>query len=150
MQKQLLALCVALGVFGLCSTVNANETIIKYRQGHLAAMGGHINAVFQMFSETEIPAKRMGEHARALVALTNALQEDLEAMFPQGSGKGKTDALPEVWEDWEAFSEAADKAKSAAADVAAALDAQDNAAFGAAMKDMGGACKGCHKKFRKE
>ena len=57
---------------------------------------------------------------------------------------------PKFGKDWEAFSEAADKAKSAAADVAAALDAKDNAAFGAAMKGMGGACKGCHKKFRKE
>ena len=36
------------------------------------------------------------------------------------------------------------------ADVAAALDANDNAAFGGAMKEMGGACKGCHKKFRAE
>ena len=134
----------------LGSAVGANEATIKYRQGHLAAMGGHTNAIFQMFGDSGIPAERMGEHARALVTLTNALQADLEKMFPSGSGEGKTDALPEVWEDWEAFTEAAAKAKRAADDVTAALDAKDKAAFGAAMKGMGGACKGCHKKFRKQ
>ena len=150
MRKLILTLLIALTVGSVGSIASANETIIKYRQGHLAAMGGHTNAVFQLFGETNIPLERMAQHARALIELTNALQEDLGEMFPAGTGEGKTDALPKVWEDWDAFSEAADKAKSAAADVAAALDAQDSAAFGAAMKGMGGAFKGCHKKFRKE
>ena len=150
MRKVVLTLLITTVVAGMGSIVSANETIIKYRQGHLAAMGGHTNAIFQMFAGPDIPPERMNQHARALVELTNALQADLEKMFPAGSGEGKTDALPEVWEDWEAFSEAAEKAKNAAADVAAALDAKDNAALGAAMKGMGGACKGCHKELRKQ
>ena len=150
MRKLMISLFVAIVFGAVAASVTANEATIKYRQGHLAAMGGHTNAVLQLFGETKIPAERMASHARALVKLTHDLEADLAAMFPEGSGEGKTDALPKIWSDWEGFSEAAAKAKKAGDDVAAALDAQDNAAFGAAMKAMGGACKGCHKKFRKE
>ncbi|MGR8949072.1 MAG: c-type cytochrome [Gammaproteobacteria bacterium] len=150
MRKLIISLVVAVS-FGLVGgAVIANEATIKYRQGHLAAMGGHTNAVFQLFGETAIPPERMASHARALVTLVNELEADLEGMFPAGSGEGKTDALPKIWADWDGFTEAAAKAKSAADDVTAALDANDNAAFGSAMKAMGGACKGCHKKFRAE
>lgn len=143
-----IVLILLTGIFA--GGVNANETIIKYRQGHLAAMGGHTTAIFQLFGEHDIPADRMTTHARSLVTLVKLLETDLDKMFPVGSGEGKTDALAKIWKDWPGFKEAAAKASSAADDVGAALDANDNAAFGGAMKAMGGACKGCHKKFRKE
>lgn len=150
MRKMTSVMLVLIGLTVVLQSASANEAIIKYRQGHLAAMGGHTSAIFQLFGETNIPEEHLSLHAKSLVRLTNLLHADLDKLFPKGSGEGKTDALPKIWKDWDGFSEAADKAKSAADDVAAALEAEDKAAFGGAMKAMGGACKGCHKKYRKE
>ena len=97
MRKLIISLMVAVTVGLVAASATANEATIKYRQGHLAAMGGHTNAIFQMFGETNIPPERMASHAQALVKLTHELQADLESMFPKGSGEGKTDALPKIW-----------------------------------------------------
>ena len=150
MRKFTLLMLVFVSLMIVLQSASANEAIIKYRQGHLAAMGGHTSAIFQLFGETNIPEGHTALHAKSLVKLIDLLHADLDKMFPKGSGEGKTDALPKIWKDWDGFSEAADKAKSAADDVAQALEAEDKAAFGGAMKAMGGACKGCHKKYRKE
>ena len=53
MRKLMISLCVAIMFGAVAASVTANEATIKYRQGHLAAMGGHTNAVFQLFGETQ-------------------------------------------------------------------------------------------------
>ena len=54
MRKLMISLFVVIVFGAVAASVTANEATIKYRQGHLAAMGGHTNAVFQLFGETKI------------------------------------------------------------------------------------------------
>jgi cytochrome c556 len=69
-------------------------------------------------------------------------------MFPPGSDKGDTKALPTVWSDMPGFL-AASKAADAAYDkLAVAAGSGDLAAVTAAFGEAGKACGACHTKFR--
>jgi cytochrome c556 len=76
------------------------------------------------------------------------LEEAFDKMFPAGSDKGDTKALPTVWSDMAGF-QAASKAAEAAYDkLAVAAGSGDMAAIAAAFGNTGKACGACHQKFR--
>ena len=66
-------------------------------------------------------------------------------MFPAGSDKGETKALPAVWTDMAGFQKAS-AASMAAYD--AMGKAADAAALGAAFAETGKTCGACHNTFR--
>lgn len=67
---------------------------------------------------------------------------------PGDDGIGETRAKPEIWTDAEGFAAEIEKLQAGAASIVAAVEAQDRAALGAAMKQTGGACGSCHKAYR--
>ncbi len=71
--------------------------------------------------------------------------------FPAGSGPDdgiKTHALQTIWTKPDEFKQAAAKLVEEAGKFNALAQAGDVAAIGGGMKALGGACKGCHDKFR--
>ncbi|MBS0643539.1 MAG: cytochrome c [Acetobacteraceae bacterium] len=72
----------------------------------------------------------------------------IPSMFPKGSDKGDTKALPEVWSDPAGFKKAADEFGAAALKLADAAKAGDADGVAAATKAVGDACGACHKVFR--
>ena len=69
-------------------------------------------------------------------------------MFPAGSDKGETKALPTVWSDMAGFQAASKNADAAYDKLAVAAGSGDLAALTAAFGDTGKACGACHEKFR--
>ena len=63
----------------------------------------------------------------------------------QTGGTVKTGAKPEIWTDAAGFAAAWQNLDKATAQLAASTD---EASFKAAFPALGGACKGCHEKFR--
>jgi cytochrome c556 len=76
--------------------------------------------------------------------------EKIPGLFPKGSTKGKTKALPEIWEKPDDFAKAAKNLSKAAGELAAAAKGKDDAAVGEKVKAVSAACGGCHKAFRAE
>ncbi len=72
----------------------------------------------------------------------------IPSMFPAGSDKGDTKALPAIWSDPAGFKKDADSFGEAATKVADAAKAGDADAFAANVKSLGEACGTCHKTFR--
>ena len=86
-------------------------------------------------------------------ATINGFAPKVETWFPAGSGPEdgiKTDALQTVWTKPEEFKQAAAKFVEESAKFNALAEAGDIAAIGEGMKGLGGACKGCHDKFREK
>lgn len=84
----------------------------------------------------------------ASAAKLKTLEAAFVKMFPAGSDKGETKALPTVWSDSAGF-QAASKAVDAAYDkLAVAAGSGDLAAVTAAFGETGKACGACHEKFR--
>jgi len=69
-------------------------------------------------------------------------------MFPAGSDKGETKALPTVWSDMPGFQKASANADAAYDKLAMAAGSGDVAATAAAFGDVGKACGGCHTTYR--
>jgi len=146
-----------------------NKTLVWAVIGALAAgtmVGGATVALAQgdVIAQRKDNRKQMGAAMRAVKAIVEAKgptsgaveqaakMKTLEAafvkMFPPGSDKGDTRALPAVWTDWAGF-EAASKATSMAVDnLAKAAGSGDQAALAAAFAATGKTCGACHQKFQ--
>jgi predicted CxxxxCH...CXXCH cytochrome family protein len=92
---------------------------------------------------TPFDAAKAAEAARHISVTSKQIPE----LFPEGSGGGKSDALPSIWEDFDRFTKSAEDLDRAAADLATALDANSPDWKGAFQKVSDG-CKACHQDFR--
>jgi cytochrome c556 len=88
--------------------------------------------------------KEIGPHAAKLKELELAFDK----MFPAGSDKGETKALPTVWSDTPGFVQGSKDANAAYDKLAMAAGSGDMAATAAAFADVGKACGACHTKYR--
>ena len=93
-----------------------------------------------------------GFDAGAVKSAASSIAEhagQIPELFPEGSNRKPSEALPAIWEDWARFTSIADDmgakamALETAADGAAQID-QIKAPFGALAKT----CKACHSDFR--
>ena len=141
-----IALFIAAASLSAAHAETTPANAIKYRQQIMKAIGAHFGAFFMINTGAVDLGKHLSAHADAIAALG----EEIPALFPAGSGTGKTEALPKIWEEPAKFSETANAAKDATAKLAAAVKAGDKAGIGAAAKSLGEACKSCHDRYRKE
>ncbi len=89
------------------------------------------------------------EAAAKIGAVADGMADQFKAgTAPGDDGIGETRAKPEIWTDPEGFAAEIEKLKAGAVSLVAAVEAQDQAALGAAMKQTGGACGSCHKAYR--
>jgi cytochrome c556 len=122
------------------------DDVIQYRKAVMNTMAGHFGAIFLIFSGKVEFQDRLLSHAEALAAAS----EETVKLFPAGSGTGKTDALPLIWQEQERFQKAAADMKASSAALRDAIRSGDKAAIGKALKPAGDACKGCHDRYRKD
>ena len=124
------------------------DGVIRYRQGVMKAQAGHMAALSQIVrGHVPDPEHRLaGRHARALVGLL----EDLDHWFPEGSDFGETRAEARIWERWEDFHQAYEKAEDRAEALVKAVKNGESKAIAKAFKGLADACKACHKDFRAE
>jgi cytochrome c556 len=90
--------------------------------------------------------------AEAVASAEHLIQNytNLTVLFPEGSIVGNTKALPAIWEKNADFQAILAAGIAAAGQMKAAAEAGDAAAYGAAMKAMGGTCGQCHQAFRQQ
>lgn len=89
-------------------------------------------------------AKTIAPMAEGIVKLEQAHM----ALYPAGSDKGETKALPVIWTDMAGFRAASKATEDAAANLAKVAAAGDIAGAGAAFGALGATCGGCHDKYR--
>jgi cytochrome c556 len=121
----------------------AQADVIKDRQENRKQAGAALRAVKGI-----IDAKGPTAGAVEQAAKLKQLQVAFDKLFPAGSDKGETKALPTVWSDWAGFQAASKNADAAYDKLAVAAGSGDMAALTAAFGDAGKACGACHDKFR--
>jgi len=122
------------------------ENIIKYRKSVMESVGGHMNASALIVAGKASFSGDLPEHTQALA---NALSK-VTTLFPEGSDFGDTRALDAIWSRPDEFRAAAKRAGDAAAELARVVKAGDKGAYAGKLDDLGEACLGCHKKFRRK
>jgi len=136
---------LALLIFSSQAAFSDAKTEIKYRQSVMGVVGGHMQAMGTIL-KGQVHMDDLEFHAKGMANVSSIVPKT----FPEGSGKGKTEALPEIWEDKAEFKAAMDKFVAAAEGMASASGSGDMAVIGPAIKALGGSCKGCHDNFKEE
>lgn len=138
--------CLGLGL-GLASHAWADdESVIKYRQGAMKVLGGHMAAAAQIVRGNVAFDEHLVVHARGLSSTSGMV----EKLFPEGSDFGETDAKPEIWSKRAEFDKVAQDAAAAADAFAKAAEGSDKTAIGESFQQLSEACKACHEDFRKK
>lgn len=119
------------------------KEVISARQATFDLMGATFGAMKRAI-DTKGEVKPFKGGAEAI----GKWGEALPGMFPPGTDQGNTKALPAIWSDHAGFEKAAGALVVAAATLAKAADADDQAAFASAFQETGKACGGCHRNFR--
>jgi cytochrome c556 len=123
----------------------ADEAVIEYRQHLMSAVGYNMGAIGTIMKNQLVLPGAVSNHAQQMADAAKLIAPAFERKVTAG----KTDAKPEIWQDWAKFERAIADYRQAAADLAAAAKGSDPAATGAAVKALGESCGGCHESFRK-
>ena len=121
----------------------AQADVIKERQENRKQTAAAMRAIKGI-----IDAKGPTSGAVEQAAKLKTLEVAFDKMFPAGSDKGETKALPTVWSDWAGFQTASANAVAAYDKLAVAAGSGDVAVLTTAFGDAGKACGACHEKFR--
>ncbi len=118
---------------------------IQYRQNYMNAISGHTGAIRRLKDGRFSAEGHLQMHTEALVNLTR----DITLLFPAGTSEGKTDAKPEIWENWSDFEVRAAESQQAAQALLDAAQSGNAEAIDARFGELAQTCKGCHRPFRK-
>ena len=121
----------------------AQADVIKERQENRKQVAAAMRAIKGI-----VDAKGDAKGAVEQAAKMKTLEAAFVKMFPPGSDKGETKALPTVWSDWAGFEAASKNADAAFDKLAVAAGSGDMAVLTTAFGDTGKACGACHEKFR--
>ncbi len=138
------AICAVLGFSLVALADTTPENAYEYRQAVMTAMRGHIGAVSKVVRGQVDDNGFLVKHAEGLANGT----AELNHVFQEGSNVEGSEALPVIWEDEDAFTAAIEKAQMATAAFAEITADGESEAIGAAFRDVGMACRGCHDNFR--
>ena len=148
MRKQTLIVAVvgalaAGAMVGGATVALAQADVIKERQENRKQTGATMRAI-----KGVIDAKGDVKSIVPQAAKLKELETAFVKLFPAGSDKGETKALPTVWSDMAGFQAASKNADAAFDKLAVAAGSGDLAAVTTAFGDTGKACGACHDKFR--
>lgn len=117
------------------------------RHHHFHDLGGAFKAINDELKKDSPDKAVIAANATTMKGLAG----QLPTWFPKGSGaesKFKTDAKPDIWADPNGFAAAASRLQVETSKLQSLAAAGDLSAVKAQVRATGGACKGCHDKYR--
>jgi cytochrome c556 len=139
----------ALGAFLLLplhsASAQSDEAYIKYRQKVMGSLGQNMGAIGDIMKEGLPYKENIAHHAAAI----NEAAKSIAAAFKKEVTAGPTDAKGDIWKEYKEFGEKAEKLQAESAKLMKVSMSGDMSALGAQVKELGGACGGCHKEYRK-
>lgn len=128
------------------SHLNDKEPQQSYRQSYFAMVAMNFGPIAETM-KGNIPWNddMMATWAGELATLATL---DVTRSFGPGSDKGTTRAKPAIWENMDDFKQKMADFQTAAAALNEAVAGGDKQAIGAAVGEVGGACKACHDEYK--
>ena len=140
------AVGLTLGTIGVVNAHKGATGIVMERMMAMKSMGDGMKSISNMVrGKSPMDAGKLKQSAVAIKK--HAL--DIPKMFPEGSIKGPSEAIPAIWKNWSEFEEHAKKLAEFAGKVEA-LTSSDPADIKPLFVGMSKTCSGCHQDFRKK
>lgn len=146
-QARGLALVLGLAVAGGALAQTAAQKAVTTRQAGYKQMGAAFKAINDELKADKPNATLIATNAKKM----SDLAAQVPAWFPKGSGPEagvKTRAKPEIWSDAAGFGAAARALQPETVKMQQLAMAGNLDGVRAQVRATGGACKGCHDKFR--
>lgn len=129
----------------------AQMAAVKERQELMKAIGGNAKKITEFLkdskgtaAEAEAAAAKISELAKTIPAAF-----EVEASLAEMDAVGKNRGKPDIWSNWNGFTEKAKTLEDKSAALASAFQSGDSGAIQTAFGDMGkNGCGGCHDDFR--
>ena len=144
MNKQTNIVGTILVVLLIATAVVANEKIAEYRHHSMEAVEVHFQSIRDILSG-DIPFEtHLAMHVNALADYAEMMPD----LFAEGSEGGE--ALDRIWDEDEeqAFANAINKFKTAMSTLKEKVAEDDRDAIMSAVRDVGNACRDCHRPYR--
>ena len=140
-----LTLFLLVGNINIAIAATNHKAVITHRQGIYTTMAGHMKVLKSILLMNHPATADINYHANSI---RNAALHHGKA-FPKGSIKGKTAALPSIWEKPENFKRAGIKFRESLKELIDQSEKKDMAKIKKSFKKVNSSCKGCHDDFRK-
>jgi len=137
--KRLLLTLALLGI-----AADAPDTIVKYRQTEMKALGAHMTAMSMVVTKKQIASRA---HLAAHAAAVHAVSSGLTDLFP-APDKTKSSAKPEIWTRFDDFKRATANLERESAKLSELAAKKDWKAFDAQYASVVAACEDCHERYR--
>ncbi|MDP6993090.1 MAG: cytochrome c [Woeseiaceae bacterium] len=146
MQRKIIAAVAALTATLSCTAIaqTTPEDAYDYRVAVMTALRGHIGAASMIARGLVSNDGHLVGHAKGL----NSTANELHRVFQEGSAVGESEALPAIWEDADGFAAAIAAMTEATTAFVEAAEGGDGEAIGAAFRNVGMSCRGCHDDYR--
>lgn len=142
----LIGIVATLGLSVQVAAETSAEDAKKYRLSIMTSLKGHISAASMTVRGLVDNNGQLVGHAAGLVSSA----AELNSIFQEGSAVDDSEALPAIWEQPDKFAAAIKKNQEATVAFQEAVAGGDSDAIGAAFRNMGKSCGGCHDDFRLE
>jgi cytochrome c556 len=145
--KFVLLALLSIGV-GFSSLINAHSGatgVVMERMEMMDDIGKDmkkIKAIIQ--SKDNIDSTEISNRADSIIEKANMVQ----MMFPPNSLQEPTEALPNIWDDWDQFSELADRLGDEAKKLQAVAEGKNRREIMGQFAKVGKTCRSCHTDFR--
>jgi cytochrome c556 len=138
---------MAAGAAAVAQEQAQNPGVVGVRQNAMRASAAHMGAVKKIVSEYPQLLPQVEDHAVALASLAEHTPE----LFPEGSDKDGSKALPAAWSDKAGLEKSARDAQQLAQKLGEAAKGGDARATLVAFGELGkNGCGGCHQTYRQK
>src|SRR5262252_3459311 len=122
-----------------------NDAFIQYRQKVMTSNGANMGAIGDILKNKLPYQSHITVHAQEIQRMSTLIPE----AFKKDIAAGKTDAKPEIWKEWDKFTEAANSMGMEAAELVKVAQGGSMEAISAQVKKLSDSCGNCHKPYRK-
>jgi cytochrome c556 len=151
MRKVWTSACAAafiVSISGLAIAHSGATGIVKER---MELMKGIANQMKTIGSMVKGERNFSAEEASAAASMIATKSENVSDLFPEDSIMNPSEALPTIWEDWDAFVRLSEEMNTHAKTLAeASINADDVTTIRAAFVRLAKTCSSCHEDFRQD
>lgn len=140
----LIAVAILLAAGAAVAHQGVTNPTVKARMDAMSTIGKHTKTLGLMVKGASDFDAETARQAAEEIAVHAARAPEL---FEEEVITPKSEALPEIWDNYEDFTGIADELKDVAAKAAETIDTPDD--LRVALGEIGGACKSCHQSYRK-
>jgi cytochrome c556 len=132
------------GILFLSATSIATADVISERKAGFKGNAAAMKAI-----QAAIPSGDMEAISSSALKIADWSAQMTE-YFPEGSGTGDTDARPEIWSNFDDFTNKAKSAENAARELASLAQSGHKDQLAGGVKKLGETCKTCHSSYKKK